>query len=408
LTDPPLLVVGFTVVPIVVELLNVTIPDAAKVVAAVLLPIAPGFKNVLPKTEDAFKFATFVLEETVNGLVPVETVETNVDAVTDTPTCKLFVIPTPPETIKPPVLVELVSVVLLRVTIPLADIVVAAVPDPIAPGFKKVNPFTLEALRLATFVLEETVNGLVPVETVETNVDAVTDTPTCKLFVIPTPPETIKPPVLVELVSVVLLRVTIPLADIVVAAVPDPIAPGFKKVNPFTLEALRLATFVLEEIVNGLVPDAKVLVITPDVEIVVKAPELGVVLPIELGELNVLPFNVEALRLATFVVLDTVKGLVPDAKVLVITPDVEIVVKAPELGVVLPIELGELNVLPFNVEALRLATFVVLDTVKGLVPVETVLDIIPVAEIVVKAPELGVLEPIGPGDVRSGKPESVV
>jgi hypothetical protein len=61
----------------------------------------------------------------------------------------------------------------------------------------------------------------------------------------------------------------------------------------------------------------------------------------------------------------------------VATPDAEIVVKAPELGVVLPMELGLANVFPFNKLAFRLATFALLVTV-----------------IDVKAPELGVVLPM--------------
>jgi hypothetical protein len=101
-----------------VALLKVTIPDADIVVAAVTLPIAPGFKNVLPRTEDAFKFATFVVDVIDKGLVPVETVETKVLAVTVLPTYKLLVIPTPPETCNDPVVLEDESLVVCIVTFP--------------------------------------------------------------------------------------------------------------------------------------------------------------------------------------------------------------------------------------------------------------------------------------------------
>jgi hypothetical protein len=43
---------------------------------------------------------------------------------------------------------------------------VLAVPDPIAPGAANVAPFRLLAFRLATLVVEATVNGAVPVATV--------------------------------------------------------------------------------------------------------------------------------------------------------------------------------------------------------------------------------------------------
>jgi hypothetical protein len=44
---------------------------------------------------------------------------------------------------------------------------VPAVVEPIAPGEAKVAPFKLEAFRLATFVVEATVKGAVPVVSVE-------------------------------------------------------------------------------------------------------------------------------------------------------------------------------------------------------------------------------------------------
>jgi hypothetical protein len=69
----------------------------------------------------------------------------------------------------------------------------------------------------------------------------------------------------------------------------------------------------------------------------------------------VAPFNVLALRLATFVLDVTV-----------------IDVKAPFPGVVLPIDPGLANVAPLSKFALRLVTTVVLETVNGAVPVDTV------------------------------------
>ena len=59
-------------------------------------------------------------------------------------------------------------------------------------------------------------------------------------------------------------------------------------------------------------------------------------------------------------------------RVFVICPLVESVVKAPELAIVLPILPGETKVAPFRLDAFKLGTFVVLDTTKGAVPVETV------------------------------------
>ena len=49
------------------------------------------------------------------------------------------------------------------------------------------------------------------------------------------------------------------------------------------------------------------------------------------------------------------------------------VVKAPVLGVPLPIAPGAANVLPFRVLEFKLATLVVLDTIKGAVPVAILL-----------------------------------
>jgi hypothetical protein len=107
----------------------------------------------------------------------------------------------------------------------------------------------------------------------------------------------------------------------VVAAVLLPIAPGFKNVLPKTEDAFKFATFVVEDTVKGAVPVETVLVITPEALRVVNTPELGVVLPIELGLANVLPFKRLALRLATFVVLEMVKGAVPVLCNDVKTPD---------------------------------------------------------------------------------------
>ena len=48
---------------------------------AVVLPIEPGAAKVAPPNVDAFRFGTFVVEDTVNGAVPVATVDTSVFAV---------------------------------------------------------------------------------------------------------------------------------------------------------------------------------------------------------------------------------------------------------------------------------------------------------------------------------------
>ena len=131
------------------------------------------------------------------------------------------------------------------------------------------------------------------------------------------PDDKTRAPVELLVLAVALLKVTIPEAAIVVAAVPDPIAPGLANVFPFRLDAFKLATFVVDATVNGAVPVEIVLVKTPDADIVVNAPELATVLPMEPGLANVLPFNVLAFKLGTFVVDATVNGAVPVLTVLV-------------------------------------------------------------------------------------------
>lgn len=103
---------------------------------------------------------------------------------------------------------------------------------------------------------------------------------------------------------------------------------------------MRLATFVVEAIVNGAVPVASVLVMAPVAEIVVKAAAAGVPPPIAPGALIVAPERLEAFRLATFVLEATTSGAVPFAKVLVIWPVALTVVKAPAAGVVPPMAPG--------------------------------------------------------------------
>lgn len=59
--------------------LNVTAPVAVNVVNAPVLavpePIEPGAANVAPFNDEAFKFATLVVDATVNGAVPVAIVD---------------------------------------------------------------------------------------------------------------------------------------------------------------------------------------------------------------------------------------------------------------------------------------------------------------------------------------------
>ena len=75
----------FAIVPLVNNPLNVMFPVAPIVVKladdAVVPPIAPGEAKVAPLSEEAFKFATFVVLVTENGAVPVAMVEVNAGAV---------------------------------------------------------------------------------------------------------------------------------------------------------------------------------------------------------------------------------------------------------------------------------------------------------------------------------------
>ena len=75
------------------------------------------------------------------------------------------------------------------------------------------------------------------------------------------------PLLVAKLAPVVLLKVV----NAPVDAVPDPMAPGAANVAPLSELALRLATLVVEETINGAVPLASVLVIWPVAEIVVAA-----------------------------------------------------------------------------------------------------------------------------------------
>jgi succinate-acetate transporter protein len=168
-----------------------TVPEVVKLVnvpgAAVVPPIAPGDANVAPLNELAFKFATFVVEVTVSGAVPVDTVLTSVLAVA--------VVKVPVEAVMPPIapgdanvaplnelafkfatfVVELIvsgavpvdTVLTSVLAVAVVKVPAAAVVLPIAPGDANVAPFKELAFKLATFVVEVTVNGAVPVATVQ-------------------------------------------------------------------------------------------------------------------------------------------------------------------------------------------------------------------------------------------------
>jgi hypothetical protein len=62
--------------------------------------------------------------------------------------------------------------VIAPVAVSVVNAPVDAVPPPIAPGAAKVAPLRLEAFRLATLVVLVTVNGAVPIATVDTNAGA--------------------------------------------------------------------------------------------------------------------------------------------------------------------------------------------------------------------------------------------
>jgi succinate-acetate transporter protein len=240
----------------VAEFVNPTVPEAVKLVnvpaAAVVLPIAPGDAKVAPLNELAFKFATFVVEVTVSGAVPVDTVLTSVLAVA--------VVKVPAE----------------------------AVVVPIAPGDANVAPLNELAFKFATFVLELTISGAVPVDTVLTSVLAVA-------------------------------VVKVPAAAVVL-----PIAPGDANVAPLNELAFKFATLVVELTISGAVPVATVLVNEFAVA-VVNVPAAAVVLPIAPGDANVAPFKELAFKLATLVVELIVNGAVPVAIVLVNELDVVVV-----------------------------------------------------------------------------------
>jgi hypothetical protein len=145
--------------------------------------------------------------------------------------------------------------------------------------------------------------------------------------------------------------------------------------------------------VKVVVPAAVIVVLYPEIIlfpeilllafIVVKDPDPGVLEPIEPGDANVAPFNVLEFKFATTVEEVTL-----------------IEVKAPLPGVPVPMLPGLAKVNPLRLDALRFATFVLDDTAKGAVPVLNVLVKIPLAFIVVKDPDPGVLEPIEPGDAN--------
>jgi hypothetical protein len=191
---------------------------------------------------------------------------------------------------------------------------VDAAPPPRAPGFANVFPFKLLAFRLGTFVVLETTRGDVPVETVDISCP-VTD----KLVPVAAPifgvvsvgevANTLAPVPWVNVVPVPPLAVergVVKEIDVKapVDAVPPPMAPGFANVFPFKLLALRLGTFVVLETTKGAVPVATVEVNWPVTDRLgaVAAP-VRVVVPL----IETFPENVTFPPIVGFVTLVRVK-----------------------------------------------------------------------------------------------------
>jgi len=178
-----------------------------------------------------------------------------------------------------------------------------------------------------------------------------------------------------------------------------------------------------------------------------KSPVPGVVPPMVPGAANVFPFKVEAFRLGTLVVLDTVNGAVPvaivetnaGAEILLLdvialagvpaaagqvkvalplvpypvkmqatepeTPQL-FALKSPAPGVVPPIVPGAAQLFPKSSDAFRLGTFVVEVTCSGAVPIATVetsagaerllLETIALAGVPAAAGQVSVAEPLVP------------
>jgi hypothetical protein len=120
-----------TVVPLTVKLPPIVVsPVVVNVVnapvLAVVAPIGPGAANVEPFNELAFKLATTVFDATINGAVPAAIVDSTV-----------------------------------------VNLPVLAVVEPSAPGAANVEPFNELAFKLATLVVDATINGAVPIAIVD-------------------------------------------------------------------------------------------------------------------------------------------------------------------------------------------------------------------------------------------------
>ena len=125
------------------------------IAAGVVPPIAPGAANVAPFREEALRFATFVVEVIENGAVPVAKVLVIWPLKLPVVNAPVFGVVAPTVPFKGPA-----KAVLAVIVVP---VIAAGVVPPNAPGDAIVAPFNEEALRFATFVVEATENGAVPV-----------------------------------------------------------------------------------------------------------------------------------------------------------------------------------------------------------------------------------------------------
>ena len=262
-------------------------------------PIGPGAPKVAPFSEEAFKLATLVVEAITSGAVPVVRVEVI------WPEAEM-VVKAPEAAVVAPIWVPLIPVaVVLKVEAPVPEVMVralvpklnelAALPTrlraPVAPPLKaKVlapveamvpAPAKVRAVALVAIVSSEaTPLKAPPVETLSPPALVRAKLPVAlPIATVPVPVVamvTLEAPAVAKFVTPLELRVV----KAPVPGVPEPIGPGAAKVAPFSEEAFRLATLVVEAITSGAVPVVTVEVIWPEAETVVKAPEAAVVAPI--------------------------------------------------------------------------------------------------------------------------------
>jgi hypothetical protein len=247
----------------------VLLPLLVKVVKAPVegvVPIAPGLAKVAPFKDEAFKFATLVVEATTKGAVLVATVEVNC------PLILAVVIPLKaPEFIINPLIV---LVVVAPVMAPLKPRV--ETPDT-APKVVTFNPLPADKAKVSPFKAKAPLKFPM----------VVADAPVELIKVVP---KTVVAPLMA------LLPPEFPMVLLAVAPVPKVLVA----VAPAPKELVKLAP----------VP----MVLLPLLVKVVKAPVLGVV-PMAPGLANVAPFKELAFKFATLVVEATTRGAVPVAKV---------------------------------------------------------------------------------------------